>query len=181
MDIHHLRSSMAVVLQDVFLFSGTILDNIALHNPAVTREDVVRACKNVNAHTFIINLPDGYDTVLNELGSILSMGQRQLISFARALVVNPRILVLDEATANIDTETEILIQEALNFMMQGRTSIIIAHRLSTIRHVDKIFVFHKGHLKESGTHDELIEQGGLYYNLYKLQYKDQEEHLRKQA
>lgn len=181
MDIHHLRSSMAVVLQDVFLFSGTILDNIALHNPAVTREDVVRACKNVNAHTFIKNLPDGYDTVLNERGSILSMGQRQLISFARALVVNPRILVLDEATANIDTETEILIQEALNFMMQGRTSIIIAHRLSTIRHVDKIFVFHKGHLKESGTHDELIEQGGLYYNLYKLQYKDQEEHLRKQA
>lgn len=174
LSLQQLRASMAFVLQDVFLFSGTIADNIGLHNPHITRDAIIRACKDVNVHDFIMQLPDTYDTVLNERGSNLSMGQRQLISFARALVVNPQLLVLDEATANIDTETEILIQKALNFMMKDRTSIVIAHRLSTIRHVDKIFVFHKGRLKESGTHNALIKAGGLYYDLYRLQYKDQE-------
>jgi len=174
LSLKQLRASMAFVLQDVFLFSGTIADNIGLHNPNITRDDIIRACMDVNVHDFIMQLPEKYDTVLNERGSNLSMGQRQLISFARALVVNPRLLVLDEATANIDTETEILIRKALDFMMKGRTSIVIAHRLSTIRHVDKIFVFHKGRLKESGSHNELIKAGGLYYDLYRLQYKDQE-------
>jgi ABC-type multidrug transport system fused ATPase/permease subunit len=174
MDIHNLRKSMAMVLQDVFLFSGTIFDNIALGNPQITQDKVIDACKKVNAHSFINKLPKKYDTILNERGSVLSMGQRQLLSFARALVVDPHILILDEATSNIDTETEILIQNALDFMMQNRTSIIIAHRLSTIKHVDNILVFHKGHLKELGSHHELIEKRGLYYQLYQLQYKDQE-------
>lgn len=174
LEIGDLRKSMAMVLQDVFLFSGTIYDNISLGNPFIKAEDVISACKKVNAHQFIQKLPHKYDTVLNERGSVLSMGQRQLLSFARALVVNPQILILDEATSNIDTETEILIQTALGFMMQNRTSIIIAHRLSTIKHVDNILVFHKGHLKESGSHNELIEKRGLYHQLYQLQYKDQE-------
>lgn len=173
-DLRHLRRMMAMVLQDVFLFSGSIYDNIALGNPDITMNDVVDACKKVNAHPFIEKLPQKYQTVLNERGSILSMGQRQLLSFARALVVNPQILILDEATSNIDTETEILIQEAMNFLMQNRTSIIIAHRLSTIKHVSKILVFHKGSLKEMGSHNELMRQKGLYYQLYELQYKDQE-------
>lgn len=173
-DLRHLRRMMAMVLQDVFLFSGSIYDNIALGNPDITMDDVVDACKKVNAHPFIEKLPQKYQTVLNERGSILSMGQRQLLSFARALVVNPQILILDEATSNIDTETEILIQEAMNYLMQNRTSIIIAHRLSTIKHVSKILVFHKGSLKEMGSHNELMRQKGLYYQLYELQYKDQE-------
>lgn len=170
----NLRKSMAMVLQDIFLFSGSIYDNISLGNPLISMDDVIEACKKVNAHFFIDKLPQKYDTVLNERGTTLSMGQRQLLSFARALVVNPHILILDEATSNIDTETEILIQNALDFMMQKRTSIIIAHRLSTIKHVDKILVFHKGHLKEMGSHSELMTEKGLYYQLYKLQYKDQE-------
>jgi len=163
-----------ILLQDIFLFSGSIFDNVALGNKEISLEEVIEACKKVNAHTFIDKLPEKYDTILNERGSILSMGQRQLLSFARALVVDPQILILDEATSNIDTETEILIQEALGFMMQGRTSIIIAHRLSTIKHVDNILVFHKGHLKEMGNHAELVSQKGLYHQLYELQYKDQE-------
>jgi len=174
LDLDQLRKMMAVVLQDIFLFSGSIFDNVALGNKEISLAEVVDACKKVNAHTFIDRLPEKYDTILNERGSILSMGQRQLLSFARALVVDPQILILDEATSNIDTETEILIQEALGFMMQGRTSIIIAHRLSTIKHVDNILVFHKGHLKEMGNHAELISQKGLYHQLYELQYKDQE-------
>lgn len=173
-DLDYLRSSMALVLQDVFLFSGSIYENISLGNPAITMEMVEEACKKVNAHSFINNLPKGYNTILNERGTVLSMGQRQLLSFARALVVDPHLLILDEATSNIDTETEILIQRALDFMMQGRTSIIIAHRLSTIKHVDKILVFHKGQLREAGSHNELIEKKGLYFQLYQLQYKDQE-------
>jgi len=172
--LRHLRRIAAMVLQDVFLFSGTIHNNVSLGNPDISMDDVIDACKKVNAHPFIEKLPNGYETVLNERGSILSMGQRQLLSFARALVVKPQILVLDEATSNIDTETEILIKQALDYMMQERTSIIIAHRLSTIKHVDNILVFHKGHLKEMGNHAELIQQRGLYYQLYQLQYKDQE-------
>ncbi len=174
-ELRHLRRTMAVVLQDVFLFSGTIFENVGLGNPDITREMVIEACKKVNAHRFIESLPDKYDTVLNERGSILSMGQRQLLSFARALVVSPQILILDEATSNIDTETEILIQDALDYMMRDRTSIIIAHRLSTIKHVDNILVFHKGYLKEIGSHEELLQKKGLYHQLYRLQYEDQEE------
>ena len=173
-ELKHLRSMAAMVLQDVFLFSGSIYENVSLGNPDISIKDVEEACKKVNAHSFIQKLPEGYETILNERGSILSMGQRQLLSFARALVVNPQILILDEATSNIDTETEILIKQALDFMMQGRTSIIIAHRLSTIKHVDNILVFHKGRLKEMGNHNQLIRKRGLYYQLYELQYKDQE-------
>ncbi len=173
-ELRHLRKMMAMVMQDVFLFSGTIYNNVSLGNPDLTLEDVIDACKKVNAHNFIEKLPQGYETILNERGSILSMGQRQLLSFARALVVNPQILILDEATSSIDTETEILIQQALDYMMKDRTSIIIAHRLSTIKHVDNILVFHKGHLKEMGDHAGLMKAKGLYYQLYQLQYKDQE-------
>ncbi|RMH63660.1 MAG: ABC transporter ATP-binding protein [Calditrichaeota bacterium] len=173
-DLHSLRRNMALVLQDVFLFSGTIAENVSLGNPELSREQIIEACKKVNAHHFIERLPDGYDTRLNERGANLSMGQRQLLSFARAIITDPRIIVLDEATSNIDTETEIWIQDALDKMMRDRTSIIIAHRLSTIKHVDRILVFHKGHLKEDGTHNQLIAQKGLYYRLYQLQFKDQE-------
>ncbi len=173
-DLRGLRKTMALVLQDVFLFSGSIFDNISLGNPDISMAAVIESCKKVNAHGFIEKLPQGYNTILNERGSILSMGQRQLLSFARALVVDPQILILDEATSNIDTETEILIQKALDYMMVGRTSIIIAHRLSTIKHVDKILVFHKGCLKEMGSHNALMKSKGLYYQLYQLQYMDQE-------
>ncbi len=173
-DLHQLRATMALVLQDIFLFSGSILENIRLHNQDIGRDQVIEACRKVNAHHFIERLPRKYDTVLNERGAILSMGQRQLLSFARAIVREPRILILDEATSNIDTETEILIQNALDYMMRQRTSIIIAHRLSTIKYVDRILVFHKGHLKEQGTHAELLDLQGLYYQLYQLQYKEQD-------
>ena len=174
LDLRQLRSSMAIVLQDVFLFSGSILENIRLGNEKISRETVMEACKKVNAHQFINRLPKKYDTILNERGASLSMGQRQLLSFARAIAVDPQILILDEATSNIDTDTEILIQKALDFMMQDRTSIIIAHRLSTIKHVDRILVFHKGHLKEMGSHRQLMKEKGLYYQLYQLQYKEQD-------
>ncbi|APF17048.1 ABC transporter related protein [Caldithrix abyssi DSM 13497] len=172
-DLQRLRKSMAVVLQDVFLFSGSILENVRLHDQTISENQVVEACKQVNAHSFIEKLPNGYHTVLNERGTILSMGERQLLSFARALVVNPPILILDEATSNIDTETEILIQQAVQRLMEKRTALIIAHRLSTIQHVDRILVFHKGRLREEGTHQQLLSQRGIYYHLYQLQYKDQ--------
>ncbi|WP_456409053.1 ABC transporter ATP-binding protein [Caldithrix abyssi] len=172
-DLQRLRKSMAVVLQDVFLFSGSILENVRLHDQTISEKQVVEACKQVNAHSFIEKLPNGYHTVLNERGTILSMGERQLLSFARALVVNPPILILDEATSNIDTETEILIQQAVQRLMEKRTALIIAHRLSTIQHVDRILVFHKGRLREEGTHQQLLGQRGIYYHLYQLQYKDQ--------
>ncbi|MHB2154090.1 ABC transporter ATP-binding protein [Calditrichota bacterium GD2] len=172
-DLQRLRKSMAVVLQDVFLFSGSILENVRLHDQTISEKQVVEACKQVNAHSFIEKLPNGYHTVLNERGTILSMGERQLLSFARALVVNPPILILDEATSNIDTETEILIQQAVQRLMEKRTALIIAHRLSTIQHVDRILVFHKGRLREEGTHQQLLSQRGIYYHLYQLQYKDQ--------
>ncbi len=173
-DLEALRSSISLVLQDVFLFSGSILENIRLHHREISKERVMEVCKQVNAHDFINELPKGYDTILNERGASLSMGQRQLLSFARALVFNPDILVLDEATANIDTETEIRIQQALKKMIRGRTSLVIAHRLSTIKNVDNILVFHKGRLHEMGTHQALLQKQGLYYQLYQLQYKDQD-------
>jgi ATP-binding cassette subfamily B protein len=178
-DLDTLRNQMAVVLQDVFLFSGTVADNIRLGNEHISIDTVKWAAHQVNAHEFIEKLPYTYDTPVKERGVSLSMGQKQLISFARALVINPRILILDEATSSVDTETEILIQEALTTLMQHRTSLIIAHRLSTIKHVDKIIVMHKGSIREMGTHEELLDRKGLYYQLYLLQYKSQENLLKR--
>lgn len=168
-----LRKNIGIVLQDVFLFTGNIKSNIRLNNDNITDEEIYNVSKYVNAHHFIKNLPDGYNSKVTERGSTLSAGQRQLLAFARALAFNPKILVLDEATANIDTETEILIQDALKKLTKGRTTLIIAHRLSTIQHADKIIVLHKGRIREMGTHKELLDKKGLYYNLYSLQYKEQ--------
>jgi ATP-binding cassette, subfamily B, multidrug efflux pump len=173
-DLVSLRRQLAVVLQDVFLFSGTIMDNIRLGNSEIDEEAVEWAARQVNAHSFIEQLPNGYYTQVKERGTILSMGQKQLVSFARALVTDPRILVLDEATSSVDTETELLIQAALKTLMYNRTSIIIAHRLSTIKHVDKIIVMHKGSIREMGSHQELLDHAGLYHQLYMLQYQMQE-------
>ncbi len=167
-----LRRHVGIVLQDPFLFSGTVRSNITLNDPSISLERVTEAAKFVNAHGFIERLPEGYDTPVRERGAGFSTGQKQLIAFARALVQNPDILlVLDEATANVDTETEELIQDALGKLMQGRTSIIIAHRLSTIQNVDRIMVMKKGQLLEQGNHFELLEQGGYYRKLYELQYQ----------
>ena len=165
-----LRSHVGMVLQDVFLFSGSILDNITLSNPAISREKAMEAARIVGAHEFISRLPGGYDYNVQERGATLSAGQRQLISFARVLVYDPQILILDEATANIDTETELVIQEAIGKLMQGRISIIIAHRLSTIQQADNILVMAKGQVVESGSHQQLLAQNGLYKKLYELQY-----------
>ncbi|MFA7227688.1 MAG: ABC transporter ATP-binding protein [Melioribacteraceae bacterium] len=174
-----LRKHIAMVLQDVFLFSGTIRTNINLGNSGISDEQIIEAAKTVGAHKFISQLPDGYDEEVKEKGATLSVGQKQLISFARALAYNPQILILDEATSCVDTETEQLIQNAIEKLLIGRTSIVIAHRLSTIQNADKILVMHKGELKESGSHQELLAKRGIYYRLYQLQYKDQE--LIKQA
>jgi ATP-binding cassette subfamily B protein len=168
-----LRKHIGVVLQDVFLFTGDIKSNIRLNNKNITDNDIYMVAKYVNAHHFIKKLPEGYESKVTERGSTLSAGQRQLLAFARALAFNPKILVLDEATANIDTETERLIQDALKKLTKGRTTLVIAHRLSTIQHADKIIVLHKGRIREMGTHNELLQKKGLYYNLYMLQYKDQ--------
>lgn len=164
-----LRKNIGVVLQDVFLFSGTIRDNIKL-NKDISDEEIIKISKYVNADPFIQKLPGKYDEPVMERASTLSSGQRQLLSFARTLVYEPKILVLDEATANIDTETELLIQDAVKKLIKGRTSIAIAHRLSTIQHVDKILVIKNGTIREEGTHQELLEKKGLYYDLYRLQY-----------
>ncbi|HTO94489.1 MAG TPA: ABC transporter ATP-binding protein, partial [Bacteroidota bacterium] len=169
-----LRRHIAVVLQDVFLFSGDITDNINLGNHAITPERVEEAARIVGASRFIEQLPGAYRAEVKERGATLSVGQKQLISFARALAYQPRILVLDEATSSVDTETEILIQEAIRKLLAGRTSIVIAHRLSTIQSATKIIVMHKGEIREMGTHQELLALGGVYYTLYQLQYKDQE-------
>ncbi|MFC5448166.1 ABC transporter ATP-binding protein [Paenibacillus aestuarii] len=169
--IQSLRSQVGIVLQDTFIFSGTIRDNIRFGRLDATDEEVEMAAKAVHAHDFILGLPQGYDTEVQERGNVLSMGQRQLISFARALLADPRILILDEATASIDTETELKIQEALKTLLAGRTSFIVAHRLSTIRGADKIIVLDHGRVMESGNHEELMREQKIYYGLIQAQYK----------
>jgi ATP-binding cassette, subfamily B, multidrug efflux pump len=168
-----LRQNIAIVLQDVFLFSGDIKTNIDLGNDLITNEVIDESIRNTGLEEFISGLPENLYHKVNERGSTLSVGQKQLISFARALAYNPKILVLDEATSSVDTQTELLIQQAIKKLIEGRTSIIIAHRLSTIQNCDKIIVMHKGEIKEMGTHQELLEKEGLYYKLYQLQYKDE--------
>ncbi|MGZ5393863.1 MAG: ABC transporter ATP-binding protein, partial [Mycobacterium sp.] len=174
MDLARLRRLFSLVLQDVHLFSGTIAANIRLGESSITDDAVRHAAEAVHANRFIERLPAGYASPVAERGATLSVGQKQLLSFARALAFNPRILVLDEATSSVDTETEILIRDALTVLMAGRTTIAIAHRLSTIQDMDKILVLHKGQLRESGRHQDLLAQRGLYYKLYQLQYRDQE-------
>jgi len=167
-----LRGVCGLVLQDVYLFSGTIADNVRLGRVDLTRADIERAVAAVHADRFVAALPQGLDTPVVERGASLSVGQKQLLSFARALAVDPAVLVLDEATSSVDTETELLIRDALHVLMEGRTTIAIAHRLSTIQDVDRILVFHRGELRESGSHQELLAQRGLYERLYQLQYRD---------
>jgi ATP-binding cassette subfamily B protein len=174
LDVAALRRSIGLVQQDIFLFSGTIADNIRLGNREIDEPRVAEAIRHVNADGFVATLPDGLRARLGERGASLSTGQKQLLAFARALAHRPEVLVLDEATSSIDTETEQLIQEALHRLLSGRTSIVIAHRLSTIQDADRILVLHKGQLREQGSHRELLVQGGLYFKLYQLQYKDQE-------
>ncbi|MBD2848647.1 ABC transporter ATP-binding protein [Paenibacillus sp. IB182496] len=169
--VESLRSQVGIVLQDTFIFSGSIRDNIRFGRLNATDEEVELAAQAVNAHDFILSLPDGYDTQVQERGNSLSMGQRQLLSFARALLADPRVLILDEATASIDTETELKIQEALKTLLFGRTSFIIAHRLSTIRHCDNIVVLDHGVIMEQGDHDELMRQQGIYHGLIEAQYR----------
>jgi ATP-binding cassette subfamily B multidrug efflux pump len=174
MELNALRRRFGVVLQDPFLFSGTIENNIRLGSEWITDEQILTAAENVNVADFVRSLPEGFKSPVLERGSTMSTGQKQLISFARALAHNPKILVLDEATSSVDTETEIRVREALNRMVEGRTSVIIAHRLSTIQRADKIIVMHKGHVREIGTHQQLLAERGIYWKLYQLQYKDQE-------
>lgn len=169
--LEELRGNIGIVQQDVFLFSGTIKDNIVLNNKTISDERMQQVSEYVNVHNFIESLPEKYYEPVMERGATFSVGQRQLIAFARVLAYNPAIFVLDEATSNIDTETEILIQDALKKLMENRTSIIIAHRLSTIQNVDRIIVLHKGEIREVGTHQELLKKEGLYYDLYRLQYE----------
>ncbi len=166
-----LRKNIGVVLQDVFLFSGSVIDNITLRNPDITREKVVEAAKLIDMHDFIMRLPGGYDYNVMERGATLSLGQRQLLSFIRAMLYNPSILILDEATSSVDTESEQLIQQAIDKLIKGRTSIVIAHRLSTIRKASRIIVLDKGEVKESGTHDELLQKGGFYSKLHEMQFE----------
>ncbi len=173
-DIHYLRSRIGVVLQDVFLFSGSVLENVSLRNPDISREQVEQAAKLIDMHDFIMQLPGGYDYNVMERGATLSLGQRQLLSFIRALLYNPSILILDEATSSIDTESEALIQHAIEKLISGRTSIVIAHRLSTIRKADKILVLDKGEVKEMGSHDELLQNKGFYYQLYQMQFSGEQ-------
>ena len=173
-ELSSLRSQIGLVLQDVFLFSGSIMDNITLRNPNITQEQVKQAAKLCGIEEWIERLPGGYNFNVMERGATLSVGQRQLISFVRALVFNPKILILDEATSSIDTESEQLIQNAIEKLIEGRTSIIIAHRLSTIQHADKILVLDKGEVKETGTHEELLSLDGHYRKLYELQFKKKE-------
>ncbi len=173
-DLHALRSRFAVVLQDPFLFTGTIASNIRLGTEEITDEQIEQAADAVNVGDFIRSLPGGFNEPVRERGNTLSTGQKQLISFARALAADPSILILDEATSSVDTDTETRIRAALRRMVTGRTSVVIAHRLSTIQQADRILVMHKGHLRETGTHQQLLTQRGLYWKLYQLQYKDQE-------
>jgi ATP-binding cassette subfamily B multidrug efflux pump len=170
LDLEELRANFSIVLQDVFLFSGDIATNIRLGNRSITDDQLQEAAAQVHADTFIQRLPERYSSELRERGAGLSVGQKQLISFARALAFDPRVLILDEATSSIDTETELLIRDAVERLMEGRTSLVIAHRLSTIQSVDKIIVMHKGEIRETGTHQDLLAQRGLYWRLYQLQF-----------
>jgi ATP-binding cassette subfamily B protein len=169
-EIESLRENIAVVLQDVFLFSSSIAYNIHLGDERITQEKMEEAAKAVGVHDFIMTLPGGYAYEVMERGATLSVGQRQLISFVRAMVRNPKIIVLDEATSSVDSESEVMIQQAIATLMKGRTAVVIAHRLSTIRNADQILVMDKGEIKERGNHDELLKQGGLYATLYHLQF-----------
>ncbi|MDZ7623549.1 MAG: ABC transporter ATP-binding protein [Ignavibacteriaceae bacterium] len=174
LDKRELRKHVSIVLQDVFLFSGDIKSNINLHDDEISDERIFEAAKIVGADKFIADLPQKYGEEVKERGATLSVGQKQLISFARALAYNPKILILDEATSSIDTETEMLIKQAIEKLLVGRTAIVIAHRLSTIQNADKIIVLHKGEIRETGNHQQLLAKKGIYYKLYQLQYKDQE-------
>ena len=174
LDLADVRGLFSLVLQDVHLFSGTVADNIRLGHPAIDDERMRRAARAVHAEPFIERLPNGYASAVAERGSTLSVGQKQLLSFARALAFDPRVLILDEATSSIDTETELIIRDALRVLIAGRTTIAIAHRLSTIQDMDKILVLHKGQLRESGTHQELLAHRGIYFKLFELQYKGSE-------
>jgi len=176
-NLQDLRRQFGIVLQDPFLFTGSIESNVRLGTPGIDREHVKRALEQIGLGEFLESLPEGVATSINERGSTLSVGQRQLINFARALAHNPRFLILDEATSSVDTKTELLIREALDRLLSGRTALVIAHRLSTIQHADRILVFHKGRLREQGDHQQLLAQRGIYYRLYQLQYKEQELHL----
>lgn len=166
-----LRSKIAVVLQDVFLFSGSVLDNVTLRNPEISKEEAIEAAKLIGIHDFIMRLPGNYDYNVMERGATLSLGQRQLLSFVRALLYDPAILILDEATSSVDSESEALIQMAIDKLISGRTSIVIAHRLSTIRKADKIIVLDKGEIREMGSHEDLIQRKGVYYQLHKMQFE----------
>lgn len=170
-DLDYLRKNIGVVLQDVFLFSGSVMDNITLRNPEISKEKVSEAARMIDMHDFIMQLPGGYDYNVMERGATLSLGQRQLLSFVRALLYDPSILILDEATSSVDTESELLIQHAIDTLIKGRTAIVIAHRLSTIRKADKIIVLDKGELKEIGTHEELLQKGGFYAKLHEMQFE----------
>ena len=169
--LESLRSQLGIMLQDTFLFSGTVKDNIRYGRLDASDEEIIEAAKAVCAHEFIMELPDGYDTDVNERGSRLSAGQRQLIAFARVLLANPRILILDEATASIDTYTEKLVQKGIQRLLEGRTSFVIAHRFSTIQNADRIMFIDDRGIKEEGTHDELIKKKGAYYELFMSQFK----------
>ena len=173
-DVSFLRSRIAVVLQDVFLFSGSVYDNVTLRNTGIKKEQVIDAAKIIGMHDFIMQLPGGYDYNVMERGATLSLGQRQLLSFIRAILYDPSILILDEATSSIDSESEMLIQHAIDTLIKGRTSIVIAHRLSTIRKADKIMVLDRGEIIEIGTHNQLLQQKGHYYKLHKMQFEEQE-------
>jgi len=174
LDLEELRRPFGIVLQDPFIFSGTIASNVRLGTEQITDDDIHRALENVNLRNFVSVLPEGLAHEMRERGATLSVGQKQLLSFARALAHDPRILILDEATSSVDTATEFQIRAALERLISGRTSIVIAHRLSTVQRADRIIVFHKGRLREQGSHQELLAQRGIYYKLYQLQYRDQE-------
>jgi len=170
--LSELQKSVGVVLQDVFLFSDSVTNNVTLKNELITDEQVIEAAQAVGAHEFIMRLPGGYAYQIGERGAQLSVGQRQLLSFIRAYVYDPKILILDEATSSIDTESELLIQKATEKITEGRTSVIIAHRLSTIKNVDRILVMEKGKIMETGNHSELIAKNGIYKKLFELQFND---------
>ena len=172
--MQHLRKQFGIVLQDPFLFTGTLESNVKLGTEGITRAQVESALREVGLGPLLQSLSRGVETEITERGATLSVGQRQLVSFARALAHNPRFLILDEATSSVDTKTEEMIREALDRLLHGRTAVVIAHRLSTIQHAASILVFHKGKLREKGSHQELLAERGIYYRLYQLQYKDQE-------